>query len=285
MHIRSSAKTLLGLQLGQDEALLARLENNHGILANPEIAQGKGIRSSYRNPFRRKPSARVVLPQENYRLFAMEAPPVPETELREAMRWKIADQIDFDAESALIEVCPMGDGNRHDGKDWLYVAATSVESALQAQRRAMGFRLNVSSLTIPEIALKDLAIRLPEAQEGFVFLHADPERVSIFLVKGSRMFVSRSWSFPENQESQAYLEGLIHEIRRVINFFDSHYSHPTVKHLRIMGDEPIDEEVISYLGEAAKLTTQSVSLTSLAKGLPTARPGGALAVGAALGGA
>src|SRR6185503_20873922 len=46
----------------------------------------------------------TLLPVERYQLREIDAPPVPEAEVKAAVRWRIKEMIDYPLESAIVEV-------------------------------------------------------------------------------------------------------------------------------------------------------------------------------------
>ena len=55
----------------------------------------------------RAASFRLVLNPDEYQLHLVESPDVPDSELREAVRWRIRDLIDFPVDEAAIDVFDM----------------------------------------------------------------------------------------------------------------------------------------------------------------------------------
>jgi MSHA biogenesis protein MshI len=56
-----------------------------------------------RYAIKRAPCIGVMTPN-SYQLLLVEAPPVPDAELRSAVRWKVQDLIDFHIDDAIVDV-------------------------------------------------------------------------------------------------------------------------------------------------------------------------------------
>lgn len=65
----------------------------------------------------------AVLPMSQYQLLQIEAPAVPDDELKSAARWQIKGMLDASLEDITLDVMPLGDGNRRGARQVFVVAA------------------------------------------------------------------------------------------------------------------------------------------------------------------
>ncbi|WP_373023947.1 type IV pilus biogenesis protein PilM [Thioalkalivibrio sp.] len=230
----------------------------------------------------RRSAARLVLDRRDFRLLPTEAPDVPEAELCEAIRWQVADLVDFDVSDAVVDYCPMGDTHRHDGKRLVYAVVApqaAVRDAIHMARRA---GLRVDQVGIPELCLRNLAAQLPQAKGGVALLYAQADGATVVLVRGERLFVTRHVEVQLNDESGTAFDSVLLEIQRALDYFDGHFAHPPIRQLAVMGDEPVEAAAVQHLGSNLRMEAQWVSLSTFQ---PEAGPGGrgcAFALGATL---
>ena len=152
---RDRAPRCLGIALQQDAFGLARVEPGRSTCHAPldEEALEKVVR---RDRLRRH-AAHLVLAAGDYRLLPTERPDVPEADLREALRWQIADLVDFDVTDAVLEFCPMGDGENHHGRSMVFAVAARRLATLgfpnRLQRIFSGSSANVITIATSRLFL------------------------------------------------------------------------------------------------------------------------------------
>lgn len=228
-------------------------------------------------------SAHLVLDEGTFRLLPTEQPDVPEAERREAIRWQVADLVDFDVTHAVIDFCPMGDGVSHHGKPMVFAAvapADHVRRAIHSVRRA---GLRVASVGLPALALRNLAARLPEAASGLVLLYARARSATILLVYGTHLFVARHVDVAIDDDGAGGPDTLLLEIQRALDYYDGHFALPPIRNLAVMGDMPVEDEALGYLSSQLRMEARWIPLSRFAEGLPAGGAGCARALGAAFG--
>lgn len=226
--------------------------------------------------------AHLVLDRHDFRLLPTEAPDVPEDELREALRWQVADLVDFDVTDAVVDYCPMGDTHRHDGKRLIYAVVAQqapVRDAIHMARRA---GLRVGRVGIPELALRNLASRLPQATGGVALLYAQSDGATVVLVRDDHLFVTRHVEVSLSDESGTAFDSVLLEIQRALDYFDGHFAHPPIRQLAVMGDEPVEEAAIQHLGNNLRMEARWVPLSTFQDEATGDGRGCAFALGAAL---
>ncbi len=110
-----------------------------------------------------KTPCRFVLSHNNYQFLLVEAPKVPADELNEALRWRIKDLLNFPAENAVIDSFLLPQDSAC--KPMAYVAVAEhpvIQAAVDAVEAA---NLDLQSIEIPELSLRNLAIRVIRAAD------------------------------------------------------------------------------------------------------------------------
>ena len=106
-------------------------------------------------------SANFLLPGDDYRMLSVETPAVPAAERAAAVRWRIKDMIDFPVEEACVDciVAPAPNGEGEGTHAWAVVAQRArVRDWMQRARQA---RVDLDSIDIPEMALRNLLVMEP----------------------------------------------------------------------------------------------------------------------------
>jgi MSHA biogenesis protein MshI len=245
-------------------------------------------------------SFRLVLSPDEYQLHLVESPDVPDSELREAVRWRIRDLIDFPVDEAAIDVFDMpqqaGTG-RETGKMMCVVVA---RNPVIAQKAAMvnrsGGELDVIDIT--DLALRNVLALTPADATGAALLYVDAAYSMILITAESTLYLSRRiWiganelvgiagKDPSSEDFRRVADALAMELLRSLEYYESHFSRPAVESLYVAPLGATETVLRAYLGQALNVTVQELDLNRL---VDTTEPltadqqaRGLLAIGAAL---
>ena len=243
---------------------------------------------------------RLVLNPDEYQLHLVESPDVPDSELREAVRWRIRDLIDFPVDEAAIDVfdVPQQAGTgRETGKMMCVVVA---RNPVIAQKAAMvnrsGGQLDVIDIT--DLALRNVLSLTAADATGVALLFVEPAYSLILITGEATLYLSRRiWiganelagivgRDPQSPEFRRVADALAMELLRSLEYYESHFSRPAVESLYVAPLGAADAALVSHLSQAIGVEVQNLDLNRL---LETAEPlseeqqaRGLLAIGAAL---
>ncbi len=248
----------------------------------------------------RAASFRLVLNPDEYQLHLVESPDVPDSELREAVRWRIRDLIDFPVDEAAIDVfdVPQQAGTgRETGKMMCVVVA---RNPVIAQKAAMvnrsGGQLDVIDIT--DLALRNVLSLTAADATGVALLFVEPAYSLILITGESTLYLSRRiWigsnelagiagRDPQSPEFRRVGDALAMELLRSLEYYESHFSRPAVESLFVAPVGAAESALRSHLSQAIGVEVQNLDLNRL---LETAEPlseeqqaRSLLAIGAAL---
>lgn len=211
----------------------------------------------------RRTSAINVLDPAGYRLLLVEAPDVPAPELRAAVRWRIKDLIDFHVDDAVIDVFEMPSHGRGGSHKMMYAVTAKAEFVRQQidSIENAGFKLDV--IDIPELALRNVATRLEAEDRGAALLYLADRRSTLLLVRGGVLYLARHvdtgmTSLVEaNVSRRELVAGLALEVRRSLDYFESHYEQTSIPHVFTSG---LDDEDRRGLAEDLGVAVRAVEL-------------------------
>ncbi len=240
----------------------------------------------------------VMLDNGTYSLLQVDPPEVAEGELREAVRWQIRDLIDFPLEEGVVDafmVPPPRNRSR-----MAYVAAARLSQVRRCCDMARGARLKVEAVDIPELAMRNIAVLLPEDPRGVAFLHLAPRRGMLTVTRNGLLYFARSLNvgieallaeIPAGEDAQApmgyraVLDSVVLEIQRSLDFYESTFGQLPVGQLVVA---PLERDVPGLLPYLKNYLGIGVRLLDLGEILqlgeiPTELQGQCLAaIGAAL---
>jgi MSHA biogenesis protein MshI len=203
-----------------------------------------------RLPNRRAPTVSVLDPT-GYRLLLVEAPDVPADELRAAVRWRIKDLIDFHVDDAVIDVFEMPPHARGGRNRMMYAVTARAEFVKQQIELVEGAGLKLDVIDISELSLRNVATLFEEGERGTAFLYLGERHSTLLLVRQGVLYLARQVesgvaTLAEAGELRPELVGgLALEVRRSLDYFESHYEQTSIPQLHTCGLEAQDRDQLS----------------------------------------
>lgn len=219
-------------------------------------------------------------------LVMVEKPSVSTDELRQAIRWKIKDSFPFNIDNAIVDVFEIPPQKELGRPSLVYV--TAAEKNFLKQRVALleEQKLKVESIDIPELALRNIAMLLPEAAKGVVLLKLDKTQGLMTLVQESSLYLARNINVGsdlliekleathgENQDEatpsqqqqalEEVLDMMVLEIQRSLDYYESHFSKPAITSLVIAPMGQNISNVTQYLSRALGLNVRVLDFNEM----------------------
>lgn len=217
----------------------------------------------------------LVLDPDEYHLLLVEAPDVPDSELRDALRWRIRELIDFPLEEAVIDVFDLplpASPNRSAGHMMCVVVC---RSAIVAQKVALFTRdaARLDVIDIAELALRNVVALLDADRSGVALLHMEP-RFSVFLVSRQsvvhlcrriRIGYQDLADVAAGGDVEALRGNLGAEVVRSLEYYESQFQLPPVAGLYLAPLAPAFDAtgLCARLGEIAGVPTRPLDLAEL----------------------
>lgn len=196
----------------------------------------------------RKLPAVSVLPADGYHLHLVETPDVPEDELRAAIRWKIKDLIDFHIDDAVIDVFQMPAQGRGGPNQMMYAIAAKSDLIREQVRELETAGLKLDVIDIPELCLRNVAGLLEQESRGVALLYMADTSAILLLVRQGVLYLARRIDTGMRTLAQAagmrasIVDGLALEVRRSLDYFESHYEQNAIPVLYTAGPDPTDQD-------------------------------------------
>jgi MSHA biogenesis protein MshI len=208
----------------------------------------------------------TVLPVGDYKLLAIDAPEVPPSELRAAIRWRVHDLIDFHIDDAVIDVFDIPPVGPADNLKKLYVAvarSTDVRKHIEQLEQAGA---NLEIIDIPELVIRNIAACLPEDQQGMATLYFEPDQCLMTITRQSCLYLTRTLDIGYRQlqdtatDPQPLLDRLALEIQRSLDYYEHNFHQAPVKHLGILPVPASLPGLIDTLQNSLGLATRMIEL-------------------------
>ncbi len=176
----------------------------------------------------------------DYNLVLLDAPDVPPAEMREAVRWKVNEFIDFHVDDAVIDIFDVPRGSdSHAPRVYAVAARRSAVGPLAQSLVSAGIKLEY--IDIPEFALRNLAALLPEDQGGVATVALDANRGLIAVTRQGNLYLSRRLDYGTQRllpaqarhaitaENEGAMDTLVIEIQRSLDYYERHFAQPAIQ--------------------------------------------------------
>lgn len=189
----------------------------------------------------------TLLAPGEYQLLQVEAPNVPEEEMKAAIRWSIKDMLNFHVDDAVLDVLhiPSEQGGSERKKS-LYVVAAASDLIKKRSGLFEHAHLGLEVIDIPEMAQRNIAKLFEQEGRALALLAFDESGCLLTFTSAGELYMARRIEISTGQlqdanESlrQQYLDRLELELQRSIDHFDRQFKHLPVQRLLISAPEQL----------------------------------------------
>lgn len=188
-----------------------------------------------------------------YQLLQIDAPDnardLPREELREALRWRIKEMVDYPVENAGIDVIDIPAPGNRNPQMWVVVASHDVLAP--RVHLFQDAKLSLAAIDIPEMAQRNLATLFEEQNRGLALAAFDDKSGRLTISYQGELFMTRHIDVgaPEltGPQAESLHERVLLDIQRSLDNFDRNYSAVPLTRLMI-GPLPGGEAFVNYLG-------------------------------------
>jgi MSHA biogenesis protein MshI len=223
----------------------------------------------------------LVLQPDEYQLLRAEAPPVEFAEMREAMRWRVKDMIEFSPDEASLDVFQVPPNRRQEKSSLIYIAVARrslIEKKVNAVNEA---DLKVASVDIPELVLRNVLMLMPDTGQGVVVLRIGNRDGSTMVYREEALYLSRELNLGEEelyttiplsqwqdfldlpQEGQNLLDHIVLEVQRSLDYYESNFGLSNPRNLVMLPVEHDNPILARYLGSMLGLEVEQLDVNQL----------------------
>ena len=221
-----------------------------------------------------------VMTNGEFSMQLLDAPQVEANEMQAAVRWKIKDMLDYELDDAVVDVFEIP-GLKEQGRTPQVYAVFAHRDKVQTQVDLIeNAGLSLRYIDIPELAQRNIASLLPEDEKGVALLRFNAESGLITLTQQSVLYLARELEVGyrvlsdlvnsqqqedlgfESMESDAQraLNGVVLEIQRSLDYYESHFAKPPITTLVIA---PMEQEIPGLEEQINKSLGLKVSMLDL----------------------
>jgi MSHA biogenesis protein MshI len=183
----------------------------------------------------------AVIGANDYQLAQIQAPEVPERELRAAARWRMREVIDFALDNATVDVFDVPASRGINVRRMLFAVATrdDVPQAIAASLQRLTNQLDV--IDIPELCQRNLSALLPQDGKGVAFILLRSDYAQLVLTRAGQLYVARRLEYDQSPPSSsdaspddslfAEPHTFALELQRSLDYYETHFDQTPITDL------------------------------------------------------
>lgn len=214
----------------------------------------------------------VCLDSSRFNLSMIDTPAVGNDELLQALTWKVKDLIDFPLDELVMDYVDVPPTK--SGTEMVY-AVTSRELAIrQIVDQAHAVEGTLERIDIPALALQNIISRLPQTEEGIALLNLTRRDSLLTLGRGEKLYLSRGVDTRSSDLRERHLssdgsldftlfDNLLLDIQRSLDYYDSFFVDPPIRHLLVPAADHAFDDLIEYLDQNLSIEVRVFALEEL----------------------
>lgn len=234
----------------------------------------------------------VLLERGQYQLVQTEAPDMPRAEWRDALRWRLKDQVEFPVDDAAVDLLAMPAEAGPRNQRTLIAVVAPAAARQQARRQGEDAGWDWQAMDVAETALRNLGALLATPGRGHALLHLGEGHATLVITVAGGLLLSRQIELARAQLTgdddhtrQQAMERAGLELQRTLDGFDRVFSQVGLERLDVLpgpGDEALADFVreLVYVPVTVARIGERLDLSRLPEG--SALHDHWLAIGAAL---
>jgi len=175
----------------------------------------------------------TLLAPGEYQFLMVDAPNVPASELKTAIRWRIKDMLSYHVDDATIDVLQIPTGKYGAGRQQSIFAVAASNVTIQKRIdlfEKAGLKLNV--IDIPEMAQRNIAALFEEDEHALALICFNDAGGMLTVTAGGELYLSRRIEITLGQLGDANnklrgqnLERVELEVQRSLDYFGRQYHY------------------------------------------------------------
>ena len=193
-----------------------------------------------------------LLAHDDCDIYQVEKPSVDDSELIQAVTWKIKDLINYDVSHAVVDCYPMPVSSKNKTQQVGVVAAREAVVASYVESiRSTG--LELFALDVHDLVRSNLQVVRSSAGQTMALLTLSEDSGLLSIYQDSDLYVSREFKLGLDRlrlvggEDTDEFDSLLLEVQRSLDYFESYYGLGAVTDLRIFPQIDATEKLAMYL--------------------------------------
>jgi MSHA biogenesis protein MshI len=211
----------------------------------------------------------TLLAAGEYQLLLVDAPNVPVSELKTAIRWKIKDNLNYHIDDATVDVLQIPD-NKYGSERTKSIYAIAAANVI-IQKYVSLFeksKIGLSVIDIPETAQRNIAALFEQADRALALLAFDDNGGLLTITSNGELYLARRIEIAVGQLQDAndslrqqHHDRVELELRRSLDYFDRQYHHLPIS--RVLVSIPSQIGLVEFLRNDMDVMIEQLDLASV----------------------
>jgi len=210
----------------------------------------------------------TLLAPGEYQMLQVEAPNVPRTELKTAIRWRIKDMLEYHVDDATVDVLevprnPAGGERLHS----MYAIAARNEVIQACIGRFEAARIPLSVIDIQETSQRNVAALFERDERGLAMLYlGDDQGLLTINFRGELVFARRievgkqALASSSGNVREEQFQRILLELQRTFDHFDRQFTYVPIAKLMLAPD-PEETGLLEFLASNLDVPVERVRLS------------------------
>jgi MSHA biogenesis protein MshI len=217
------------------------------------------------NKLKKKP-CNLVLPQNQYQLYLLEAPDVPPAELSNAMKWRLKDLVSQPLDQLVVDVFHVPNDSARGNKKMIYVVVVNRLYLQELIEQIASCGLKLLAIDIAELAMRNLAINLVDPQfdqRGVAVARLRQGAGTVSIYRAGDMYLSRHFdlTYGGGLLDDLPAESLALELQRSVDYYERQMGQLSPAVIYIGGENIVEEKLTSGLRKMLSIPLQFLDFT------------------------
>lgn len=209
----------------------------------------------------------LILPAKDYQLLLVEAPDVPDENLRDAVKWKVKDLISMPIEKAVVDVFRLPPDASKSSKSMVYAVVSHADRIKEIISMVNDAGLKLSSIDINEMAMRNISMvtssDLQERGVGIVRLGEGDGVVSLY--RQGNLYLSRHFRIDYNGGllDELPVDALALEVQRSLDYYERQMGMPPPAIMYLCGESVSEDKITQELVRSVNVSFNFLPIQGL----------------------
>lgn len=215
----------------------------------------------------------ICLESSRFNLSLIETPAVDQSELQQALIWKVKELIDYPLNELILDYVDVP--VTRSGNEMVYTVTARESSIQEILDYIRPNTWKLERIDIPALALQNVLSRMPHSEEGIALLNLTRRDSLLTLGRGDKLYLSRSVDIHSTELTSlqigqdghidsSLLDNLLLDIQRSLDYYDSFFVDPPIRRLLVSNPDHASDALIEYLGENLAIEVKGFTLEDIA---------------------
>lgn len=230
--------------------------------------EAAGLQRAAREMHLERYECATLLDPDDYQILVVDAPKVPPTELKTAMRWRVKDLLDAHIDDVTLDVLDIpppkdAPANNHS----MYAVAGRNDAIERTIKRFEEAEIPLSIIDIPETAQRNIAALYEDSGRGAALLYFGPNGGLLTINYEGELYLTRRFDISHAQltdpAGREDAQGrVLLELQRSLDHFDRQFRTISISKL-LLGPEPSSSGLAEMVADGSGLPVQRIDLNEV----------------------